>query len=295
MNVHVVDGTYELFRHFFAMPPRSDIEGKEVGALLGVTHSIVSLLRDGATHVGVATDHVVESFRNQMYAGYKSGEGIDPKLWRQFHPLEDALRALGVIVWPMVDQEADDGLAAAAIRAHSAPGVERVFICTPDKDLAQCVRGDSIVQFDRRQGIVRNEQGIVEKFGVLPGSIPDFLAVVGDAADGFPGVPRWGEKSSARVLSRYEHLEDIPQEVAQWDFELRGAAGLAKSLRDHWDEALLFRDLATLRSDAYVFDDVDELRWKGPTAEFADVCQQLGATDLAEEVARIKPVEVRPA
>jgi len=289
MNVHVVDGTYELFRHFFAMPPRSDIHGKEVGALLGVTHSIVSLLRDGATHVGVATDHVVESFRNQMYAGYKSGEGIDPQLWRQFHPLEDALRVLGVVVWPMVDQEADDGLAAAAIRANGAPGVERVFICTPDKDLAQCVRGDSIVQFDRRQGIVRNEQGIVEKFGVLPRSIPDFLAVVGDAADGFPGVPRWGEKSSARVLSHYEHLEDIPQEVAQWDFELRGAAGLAKSLREHWDEALLFRDLATLRTDAHVFDDVDELRWKGPTDEFADVCQQLGATDLAEEVARIKP------
>lgn len=287
MNVHAVDGTYELFRHFFAMPSRSDRDGNEVGALLGVTSSIVSLLREGATHVGVATDHVVESFRNHMYAGYKSGEGIDPELWRQFHPLEDALRALGVVVWPMVDQEADDGLAAAAMRASAVPEVQRVFICTPDKDLAQCVRGDSIVQFDRRQEIMRDEQGIVEKFGVLPTSIPDFLAVVGDAADGFPGVPRWGEKSSARVLSRYEHLEAIPQDVAQWDIDVRGAAGLATSLREHWDEALLFRDLATLRTDADVFEDVEELRWKGPTEEFGAVCEQLGATDLKEQVAAL--------
>jgi len=287
MNVHAVDGTYELFRHFFAMPSRSDRDGNEVSALLGVTSSIVSLLREGATHVGVATDHVVESFRNHMYAGYKSGEGIEPELWRQFHPLEDALRALGVVVWPMVDQEADDGLAAAAMRASAVPEVQRVFICTPDKDLAQCVRGDSIVQFDRRQEIMRDEQGIVEKFGVLPTSIPDFLAVVGDAADGFPGVPRWGEKSSARVLSRYEHLEAIPQDVAQWDIDVRGAAGLATSLREHWDDALLFRDLATLRTDADVFEDVEELRWKGPTEEFDSVCEQLGATDLKEQVAAL--------
>jgi 5'-3' exonuclease len=289
MNVHVIDGTYELFRHFFAMPPRRDNDGHEVGALLGVVSSMVSLLREGVTHIGVATDHVVESFRNDMYAGYKSGEGIDPDLWRQFHPLEDVLRAMGVVVWPMVDQEADDGLAAAATRASEAPEVRRVFICTPDKDLAQCVRGDSIVQFDRRQGIMRDEQGIVEKFGVLPKSIPDFLALVGDTADGFSGVPRWGEKSSAGVLSRYEHLEAIPKEVSQWDMKVRGAASLATSLREHWDDALLFRDLATLRTDAQLFDHVEELRWKGPTAEFPAICEHLGAPDLVDEVAKLTP------
>lgn len=287
MNVHVVDGTYELFRHFHAVPSRLDSDGNEVGALLGVANSMMSLLRDGATHVGVATDYVIESFRNEMYAGYKSGEGIDANLWRQFHPMEDVLRAMGIVVWPMVDQEADDGLAAAAIRASAGAQVERVFICTPDKDLAQCVRGDAIVQFDRRQGIVRNEQGVVEKFGVLPASIPDFLALVGDSADGYPGIPRWGEKSSARVLFRYGHLEAIPKDAAQWDLDVRGAASLAAKLGDHWDEALLFRDLATLRTDTALFEDVEELRWKGPDPQLASVCEELGATDLKNQVDRL--------
>jgi 5'-3' exonuclease len=240
VDVHLIDGTYELFRHFYALPSRLDADGKEVGALLGVVASVTTMIREGATHLGMATDHVVESFRNDMYDGYKTGAGIDPELWRQFHPLEDAMRALGVVVWPMVDQEADDALAAAASRASAAPDVDRVLICTPDKDLAQCVRGDSVVQLDRRRGITRNEQGVQEKFGVQPKSIPDYLALVGDAADGFPGVPRWGAKSAGGVLARYHHLEAIPKNESQWDMRTRGAAGLATSLRDHWEEALLF-------------------------------------------------------
>lgn len=284
MNIHLVDGTYELFRHFYALPSRLDTDGKEVGALVGVVTSIMSMIRDGATHVGVATDHVVESFRNDMYEGYKTGDGIDPDLWRQFHPLEDALRALGIVVWPMVDQEADDGLAAAASRASAVPDVTRVLICTPDKDLAQCVSGDFVVQLDRRRGIVRDEKGVREKFGILPKSIPDYLGLVGDSADGFPGVPRWGAKSAASVLGCYHHLEAIPKEESLWDVQIRGATGLAAALRDHWEDALLFRDLATLRTDAAVFGDIDELRWKGPTSDFARVCERLGVSDLAIEV-----------
>jgi 5'-3' exonuclease len=235
----------------------------------------------------VATDHVVESFRNEMYEGYKTGEGIDPGLWRQFHPLEEALRALGVVVWAMVDQEADDGLAAAANRASADRRVDRVLICTADKDLAQCVRGDSVVQLDRRQRLIRNEKGVREKFGVRPKSIPDYLALVGDTADGFPGLPRWGQKSAGNALARYVHLEAIPKDESQWDIPIRGAAGLAASLRDHWEDALLFRDLATLRTDTDVFDDVDELRWWGPTADFAPLCERLGSPELAKRAARL--------
>jgi 5'-3' exonuclease len=287
MDVHLIDGTYELFRHFYALPSRLDADGEEVGGLLGVVASVISMIRDGATHLGVATDHVAESFRNDMYDGYKTGDGIDPDLWRQFHPLEDALRALGVVVWPMVDQEADDGLAAAASRASAAPRVNRVLICTPDKDLAQCVRGDSIVQLDRRRGITRNAHGVREKFGVGAKSIPDYLALVGDAADGFPGVPRWGAKSAAGVLATYDHLEAIPKEESEWRLRIRGAAGLATSLRDHWEDALLFRDLATLRTDADVFGEIDELRWRGPTAGFKAFCERLGAPELADRATRL--------
>ena len=287
MEVHLIDGTYELFRHFYALPSRSDRSGNEVAALLGVASSIASMIQNGATHVGVATDHVIESFRNAMYEGYKTGGGIDPKLWRQFHPLEDLLRALGVAVWPMVDQEADDGLAAAARLARDGGDVSRVLVCSPDKDLAQCVRGDLVVQFDRRQRKIRNEEGILEKFGVLPTSIPDFLALVGDSADGYPGVARWGGKSAAGVLRRYGHLEDIPSNPLYWDCDVRGAKALAASLYDHWDESLLFRDIATLRTDADLFSDVDELRWRGPENEFGPLCEQLGATNLADQVARL--------
>ncbi|MDH3216984.1 MAG: flap endonuclease [Candidatus Krumholzibacteria bacterium] len=293
MDVHLIDGTYELFRHFYALPSRLDVDGKEVGALLGVVGSITSMIRDGATHLGVATDHVVESFRNDMYDGYKTGAGIDPELWRQFHPLEDAIRALGVVVWPMLDQEADDALAAAAKRASVAADVTRVYICTPDKDLAQCVRGDSVVQLDRRKRITRNEQDVREKFGVLPKSIPDYLALVGDTADGFPGVRGWGAKSAGQVLVRYRHLEAIPRDVTQWDTSVRGAAGLAAALREHWHDALLFRDLATLRTDADVFTDVDELRWRGPTRDFAPLCERLGAPELADKATRIWDARIR--
>ncbi|MDH4037718.1 MAG: flap endonuclease [Candidatus Krumholzibacteria bacterium] len=288
MNVHLVDGTYELFRHYYALPSRLDADGNEVGALVGVLNSIAAMLRDGATHVGVATDHVVESFRNQMYAGYKTGEGIDPALWRQFHPLEAALRAMGVVVWAMVEEEADDGLAAAAARAQTDPRVKRIFICTPDKDLAQCVRGDFVVQFDRRRGAIRNEDGVREKFGVGPLSIPDYLGLVGDASDGFPGVPRWGAKSASAVLARYEHLEAIPHDPAQWEVPIRGAVALAASLREHEADARLFRDIATLRTDAPVFESVDELEWRGPTDSFAALCGKLGVPDLAETVSRLR-------
>lgn len=287
MNVHLIDGTYELFRHFYALPSRLDTEGKEVGALVGVVRSVASMIRDGATHLGVATDHTVESFRNAMYEGYKTGEGIDPDLWGQFHPLEDVLRAIGVVVWPMVDQEADDGLAAAAVKAGADTAVERVFICTPDKDLAQCVRGDSIVQLDRRRGITCNERGVQEKFGVLPGSIPDYLGLVGDAADGFPGVPKWGAKSAASILARYEKLEKIPKDEALWTVRLRGAAGLAASLRDNWSDAVLFRNIATLRTDADVFSSVEELRWRGPVDDLPRVCERMGVPELVDEVARL--------
>jgi 5'-3' exonuclease len=281
VNVHLVDGTYELFRHYYAVPSRLDASGEEMGALVGVVTSIGSMIKEGATHIGVATDHVIESFRNELYPGYKTGEGIEPALWRQFHPLEDALRAFGVVTWAMVDQEADDALAAAAARAAADSRVERVFICTPDKDLSQCVRDDRVVQMDRRNRSIRNEAGVKEKFGVGPLSIPDYLALVGDSSDGFPGVAGWGAKSAAAVLARYEHLEAIPHEVATWDVDVRGAAKLAASLRDHWQDALLFRTLATLRTDANVFKNVDELQWRGPTKAFVPLCEKLGVPELA--------------
>ena len=282
MNVHLVDGTYELFRHYYAVPSRLDASGEEVGGLVGVVTSIGSMIKDGATHIGVATDHVIESFRNELYPGYKTGEGIEPALWRQFHPLEDALRAFGVVTWAMVDQEADDALAAAAARAAEDKRVERVFICTPDKDLSQCVRGDRVVQMDRRNRSIRNEAGVKEKFGVGPLSIPDYLALVGDSSDGFPGVPGWGAKSASALLARYEHLEAIPKQESKWNVDVRGAAKLAQSLRDHWQDALLFRTLATLCTDAEVFGNVDELQWCGPTREFEPLCRKWGVPELAE-------------
>jgi len=294
MEVHLVDGTYELFRHWFALPPRSDRDGREVGALVGVLGSMLSLLRDGATHVGVATDHTIRSFRNALWGGYKTGEGVEPALLAQFHPLEDALSALGLRVWAMVEQEADDALAAAAVRAAADSRVERVLVCTPDKDLAQCVRGKRVVQFDRRRRVIRDEAGVREKFGVDPGSIPDWLALVGDAADGFPGVPRWGAKSAGRVLGRWGHLEAIPRDPAAWEVGVRGAAGLAETLAASWDDALLFRDLATLRTDAAVFDSVDELRWTGPGTGFAELAERLGAPELGRGAAVLGGPNPRP-
>jgi 5'-3' exonuclease len=277
MDVHLIDGTYELFRHYHAMPSARDRDGREVGAVRGVLGSILGLINGGATHIAVATDHVIESFRNDLWSGYKTGDGIDPELLGQFHLLEDALAALGVVVWPMVEYEADDALAAGARGAADDPRVERVIICTPDKDLAQCVRGTRVVQMDRRARTIRDESGVAAKFGVLPPSIPDYLALVGDAADGYPGLPGWGAKSAAGVLARFRHLEAIPDDWRTWQANAGRAGALAATLAREREHAFLFRTLATLRTDLRLFDSVDELRWKGPTHAFASLGAQLDA------------------
>jgi 5'-3' exonuclease len=279
MDVHLIDGTYELFRHFYAVPAAADVNGREIGAVRGVLRSVLSMVERGATHVGVATDHVVESFRNDLYAGYKTGEGVAATLLSQFPILEEALEAMGVVVWPMVYYEADDALASAAAKAARDDRVRQVIICTPDKDLAQCVVGTRVVQLDRRRNILRDEAGVVAKFGVKPQSIPDYLAVLGDSADGFPGVPGWGEKAAAQTLSRYLRLENIPKDWREWHPSIRNAR-LATSLFDSWDDALLFRTLATLRLDAPVFDAVEDLRWKGPQPHFEGQCCAMGSPDL---------------
>ncbi len=260
MLIHVIDGTYELFRHYYALPSARDADGREIAAVRGVLASIRGLLRDGATHIGVATDHVIESFRNGLWPGYKTGEGIDPDLFAQFPLLEEALVAAGIAVWPMVEFEADDALASAAASAAADPRVERVIICTPDKDLAQCVRGTRVVQLNRRSRTFFDEAGIVAKFGVSPESIPDYLALVGDAADGFPGLAGWGAKSTAIVLARYGHLEAIPADPREWNVSVASAGKLAEILQRDRDRALLFRKLATLRTDIALFDDVETLR-----------------------------------
>jgi 5'-3' exonuclease len=277
--VHLVDGTYELFRYYFALPGHLDDDGVEVDAVRGVLGSTLGLLEDGATHVGVATDHVIESFRNDLWPGYKTSAGIDPALLAQFPLLEDALRALGVTVWAMVDLEADDALAAAARVGVDDPRVEQVVICTPDKDLAQCVADPRVVQLDRRQRRLFDEAAVREKFGVPPASIPDWLALVGDNADGFPGLPGWGAKSAASVLARYGHLEEIPADAGKWDVSVRGAPKLAATLGEGQHEVMLFRDLATLRADAPV-GIVDDWRWRGPTPELERWTERLGAPDL---------------
>ena len=277
MNVFILDGTYELFRHFYAVPSVIDGEGRDVGAVRGVLGSVIAMLEEDVTHIGVATDHVVKSFRNKLWPGYKTGEGIDPDLLQQFHPLEDALAALGVVVWPMVEFEADDALAAAAARAAADRRVEQVFICTPDKDLAQCVRGNRVVQFDRRAGRLRDADGVRARFGVDPESMTDYLALVGDAADGYPGLPGWGAKSASTLLAKHGHIENIPLEAADWDVKVRGAARLAHTLRERREQATLFRSLATLRMDAPVFESLDELRWTGPAPVFFDTCARLNA------------------
>jgi len=288
MDVHLIDGTYELFRHFFAVPAATDVNGQEIGAVRGVLTSVLSMIEGGATHLGVATDHVVESFRNELYPGYKTSEGVEPELLSQFPILEEALAGMGVVVWPMVYFEADDALASAAGKSAKDDRVTRVFICTPDKDLAQCVVGARVVQLDRRQNILRDEAGVVEKFGVKPESIPDYLAVVGDSADGFPGVRGWGAKAAASVLSHYLHLENIPKDWREWDPSIKKARVLSESLFGAWDDALLFRTLATLRLDVPVFDAVDELRWKGPRGDFEEWCRRMKAPGLVGRVAEAK-------
>ena len=284
-NVYLIDGTYELFRHFYGVRSHLTPAGREVGATRGVIGSIVGMLEEGVRHLGVATDQVIESFRNGMWPGYKTGAGIDPLLWQQFPLLEEGVRDLGVTLWAMVELEADDALASAAVRAAADPGVERVYICTPDKDLAQCVSGDRIVQLERRTGKLFNEAGVIEKFGVPPASIPDYLALVGDSADGFPGLPGWGARSTAAVLGRYGTLETIPPSPSDWDIpNLRGASRLAQTLYEQRDLVMLFRDLARLRLDAPVFDSVDELAWQAPTPDFASFCEKIDAANLLTRV-----------
>ncbi len=293
MLVHLVDGTYELFRHYFGQPPRSGDDGEEIGAARGVVLTVVGMLADGTTHIGVATDHVVESFRNDLWPGYKTGEGIEPALRSQFPIVEWALEALGVTVWPMVELEADDALASAASVAASDHHVDQVVICTPDKDLAQCVVGSRVVQLDRRKGTVWDEAGVWEKFGVAPGSIPDWLALVGDSADGFPGLAGWGKRSASTVLAHYGGIDEVPDDIDQWDpavrQAVRGAAKLAARLADEREAAELFRHLATLRVDPSLLATVDALRWRGPTADVDGVCRRFRDPGLAARVAALVP------
>jgi 5'-3' exonuclease len=284
MNIYLIDGTYELFRHFFAVPSSQDPSGQEIGAVRGVLFSVLSMIESGTTHLGVATDHVVESFRNDLYPGYKTSEGVPPELLSQFPILEEALQAMGVKVWPMIEFEADDALASAAAKAAEDGRVEKVFICTPDKDLSQCITGTRVVQMDRRKNAVRDEAGVIEKFGVRPESIPDYLGVVGDSADGYPGIAGWGAKAAASVLSQYTHLENIPKDFQRWNPSIRRSRTLAESLFKAWDEALLFRTLATLRRDVPVFETVDDLFWPGPQPDFTQLCQRLNSPNLSHRV-----------
>ncbi len=277
MKIHLIDGTFELFRHYHALPRAQDAAGREVGAVRGVLASLLSMLRSGTTHIAVATDHVIESFRNQLWPGYKTGEGVPADLLAQFPLLEEVLATAGFLVWPMIEFEADDALAAGAALAARDPRVEQVVICTPDKDLAQCVQGTRVVQLNRITGALRDESGVRDKFGVTPASIPDYLALVGDTADGYPGIPGWGAKSSATVLDRYKHIDMIPAQSSAWDVRVANAVTLANTLQEQIDRALLFRTLATLKTDLPLFADVEELRWNGPSARFDELAALLDA------------------
>jgi 5'-3' exonuclease len=277
LQVYLIDGTYELFRHYYALPSARDQSGREVAAVRGVLRSILGMIKDGATHIGVATDHVIESFRNDLWPGYKTSEGVEPELLAQFALLEETLSAAGVVVWPMVEFEADDALAAAAAALCPDPRVERVIICTPDKDLAQCVRGERVVQLNRRTRATLDEAGVIRKFGVSPESIPDYLALVGDAADGYPGLPGWGAKSTAAVLAKFGHIEGIPVNSGEWAVNVVNAGSLASTLGGNRDLALLFRRLATLRTDIALFEDVEQLQWKGPMPAFEAIGRRMDA------------------
>lgn len=284
MDVYLVDGTYELFRHFFAYPSMTNADGEEVAATRGVLESVAGMLESGVTHIGVATDHVIESFRNDLWPGYKTSAGVDPNLLSQFPILEEALRSMGVVVWPMVELEADDALAGAAASLAKIRKVSKIYVCTPDKDLAQCVKDDRIVQMDRRQRITRNEAGVLEKFGVTPASIPDFLALVGDSADGYPGIEGWGERSAGQMLSIYKHLESIPRDPKDWKVQLRGPDRLSATLQNDFKHALLFRDLATLRNKEPSLKSPEEILWKGPEPSFETTCKRLNAPELKDRV-----------
>jgi 5'-3' exonuclease len=280
VRVHLLDGTYELFRHYYALPPAKNADGMEVAAVRGVLRSVLGMLEGDVTHIGVATDKVIESFRNALWPGYKTGAGVAPELLAQFPMLEDSLAAMGVLVWPMVKYEADDALAAGAKQA--ATYAEQVIICTPDKDLAQCVARDHVVQLNRRTGAVLDEAGVIEKYGVAPESIPDYLALVGDSADGFPGLPGWGAKTAAAVLSRFRHIEEIPRLASAWGVSLRGGPVLAATLAEQRELAVLFKDLATLRTSVPVRATAERLQWRGPKRTFRRKAEWLGAPELWE-------------
>ena len=287
MLVHLVDGTYELFRHHFALPSHVDADGMEVAATRGVLSSMIGMLEEGASHIGVATDRTVESFRNELDEGYKSGEELDPELGDQFALLDEVLRAAGFTVFSMIEHEADDGMGAAAAVAAADPRVEQVIICTPDKDLGQCVVDDRVVQLDRRKGLLIDRQGVIDKFGVPPESIPDYLALMGDTSDGFPGLPGWGAKSASTVLARYGHIENIPTDVETWEVQVRGAAKLSATLNEQLDLALLFRTIATIVTEAPTMDSVDELLWSGPTDAFAALAERIGASRMIPRLERL--------
>ena len=288
MKVHLVDGTYELFRNYYGAPPKKAADGREVGAALGLLRSLVALLgQPGVTNVAYAFDHVIESFRNDLYAGYKTGEGIDPDLWNQFQLAEDLVAAAGVTVWSMIEFEADDALAAGAVRWKDEKSVEQILLCSPDKDLAQMVSGNKIVEWDRRRDIILDEDGVFQKFGVTPQSIPDYLALVGDSADGYPGIPGWGSKSASSVLSKFEHLESIPEDVRTWQIKGMGpgrAANLAASLEQHRQEAFLFRKLATLRTDVPLVETLSDIEWRGALPRLKKLCTDLGDSSIPERI-----------
>jgi 5'-3' exonuclease len=290
MKIHLIDGTYELFRNYFGAPPKKAPNGQEVGATLGLLRSLLMLLTSpGVTHVGVAFDHVIESFRNDLYTGYKTGAGVDPALLAQFPLAEKAVAALGVVVWPMVKFEADDALATATARFKKNKTVEQIVVCSPDKDLAQLVDGERIVCWDRRREIVLDELGVVAKFGVKPQSIPDWLALVGDAADGFPGIPGWGAKSASSVLARFEQIEAIPADPTQWKLKSIGparAASLAESLSQRRDEAYLYRTLATLRADVPLKETLHDLKWQGAYPRLKKLCHEFGDDRIPERILR---------
>ncbi|MBI3004853.1 MAG: flap endonuclease [Ignavibacteriales bacterium] len=291
MNIHLVDGTYELFRNYYGAPKKTSPDGREVGAILGLLRSLLSLVTTSkATHVACAFDHVIESFRNDIFAGYKTSEGIEPDLFAQFHLAEEAVSALGMAVWPMVEFEADDALAAGAAMFKNSTGVEQVVICSPDKDLAQCVSGSKVVMWDRRRQIVLDEEGVIRKFGVRPASIPDWLALVGDAADGYPGIEGWGAKSAGNVLFRFEHLERIPRDYRTWGVSVARPAHLSESLESHRNEAVLYRRLATLRIDVPLKESVEDLRWRGARDHLKTLCRELGEEEIVERIPLWLPI-----
>lgn len=287
MKIHLVDGTYELFRNHFGAPPKTAPDGRQVGATLGLLRTLLALLsRPDVTHVAVAFDHVIESFRNGLFAGYKTAQGVDPRLLAQFPLAEQAVEALGVIVWPMIEFEADDALATATARFKKNKSVEQVVICSPDKDLTQLVSGSKVVCWDRRRDIVIDEAGVLEKFGVRPHSIPDWLALVGDSADGYPGIPGWGAKSASDALARFEHLESIPDDPGEWGMSLGRAARLAEALSQRWEEALLYRRLAALRSDVPLREKLSDLKWQGAQQRLKAICEELGEEKIPARISR---------